>query len=95
MCKKKNIYKSASLLKSVGHPIRIQIIRLLDDYKELTVTELSNYLSIDQPIMSLHLGVLRKHAVIMVRKKGKQSLYSISDTSVKQVVNIIYNTRNF
>ena len=89
-----NIKLSASLLKSIGHPIRIKIILTLADYGEMTVTELTDYLQIDQPIMSLHLAVLRRINVILVRKQGKQSVYSILDNSVKQVVQIIYYTRN-
>ena len=60
----------------------------------MTVTELTEYLQIDQPIMSLHLAVLRKFNVILVTKDGKKSVYSILDNSVYQVVSIIYYTRN-
>ena len=93
MHNKDNIKTSAAILKAIGHPIRVQIILALANNRELTVTDLSNQLSIEQPIMSLHLSILRKHFVISVKKKGKQSLYSIHDNSVKQAVNIIYQTR--
>tara|TARA_B100000427_G_C15417833_1_gene555002 strand:- start:307 stop:600 length:294 start_codon:yes stop_codon:yes gene_type:complete len=86
--------ESAALLKAIGHPIRVQIIRVLSQYSYMTVTELSEFLSIDQPIMSLHLGVLRKHDVIKVKKEGKKSVYSISNISIKQIVNIAYHTTN-
>ena len=85
--------ESAALLKSIGHPIRIKIIRALTHHSSMTVTELSAYLSIDQPIMSLHLGVLRKCNVIKAIKSGKQSFYSISDISTKQIVNIAYHIK--
>ena len=89
-----NIKLSASLLKAIGHPIRVQIILALANHGDMTVTELTEYLQIDQPIMSLHLAVLRKFNVIMVTKDGKKSVYSILDNSVYQVVSIIYYTRN-
>ncbi len=88
-----HIINSASILKSIGHPIRIQIIILLGQYTKMTVTQLSEKLDIEQPVMSLHLGVLRKKNIIQSIKEGKQSIYSINDVSVKQVVNMIYNTR--
>ena len=88
------VFKSAAVFKAIGHPIRIQIVRALSNTQSMTVTELTNVLSIDQPVMSLHLAILRKTQIISVEKKGKNSFYSISDTSLKQVVNIIYNTRN-
>ncbi len=86
------IDQSASLLKSVGHPIRFHIILVLGTQKYMTVTELSELLNVDQPVMSLHLAVLRKKAIIDVKKDGKNSLYSIVDKSIQQIVNIIYNT---
>ena len=92
--KENRITESAALLKAIGHPIRVQIIRTLSDYSYMTVTELSEFLSIDQPIMSLHLGVLRKYDVIKVKKDGKKSVYSISHISTKQIINIAYNTTN-
>ena len=64
------------------------------NHGDMTVTELTEYLQIDQPIMSLHLAVLRKFNVILVTKDGKKSVYSILDNSVYQVVSIIYYTRN-
>lgn len=93
MEKENKIQLTASLLKSIGHPIRIEIMLYLAHYQRATVTEISNDLSVQQPIISLHLSVLRKQKVITVKKEGKKSLYSISDISVKQIVNIIYNTR--
>tara|TARA_Y100000814_G_C12078945_1_gene315828 strand:+ start:222 stop:509 length:288 start_codon:yes stop_codon:yes gene_type:complete len=87
------IINSASILKSIGHPIRIQIIILLGQYTEMTVTQLSEKLNVEQPVMSLHLGVLRKKNIIHSIKKGKKSIYSINDVSVKQIVNMMYNTR--
>ena len=91
---KHHIIESASLLKAIGHPIRVQIIIALSQNTNMTVTELSEDLSIHQPVMSLHLAILRKQNIIKVKKEGKHSTYSIVDISVKQIVNIAYNTRD-
>jgi len=88
-----HIFSSANLLKAIGHPIRVQIIIALGQYSEMTVTQLTNFLSIDQPVMSLHLAILRKKNVIKVQKRGKLAVYSIEDVSVKQIVNIAYHSR--
>ena len=88
-----NLELSSSILKSVGHPIRVKIILALADYTEMTVTELTQFLKIEQPVMSLHLAVLRNTNVIIVRKQGKKSMYSILDSSVLQAVQIIYHSR--
>ena len=89
-----HIIQAAVLLKSLGHPIRVSIIIALSEHSVMTVTQLSNYLDVDQPIMSLHLAVLRKQNTIQVKKEGKQSFYSIEDVCVKQIINLIYYSRN-
>jgi ArsR family transcriptional regulator len=89
----KYIHDSAALLKAVGHPIRLSIILSLQDNHALTVSDLVDLLSIDQPVMSLHLGILRNCNIINAEKLGKQSIYSISNHSIKQIVSVIYNTQ--
>ena len=89
MNSKKNMH-IAALLKSIGHPIRIQIIRVLTNNSSMSVSDLSLSLSIDQPVMSLHLAVLRKYNVIKAVKRGKQSFYYLSDINIQQIVNIAY-----
>ena len=88
-----NLELSSSILKSVGHPIRVKIILALADYTEMTVTAQTQFLKIEQPVMSLHLAVLRNANIIIVRKQGKKSMYSILDSSVLQAVQIIYDSR--
>ena len=89
---KKSIDLSSSILKSLGHPIRISIVLSLSNNSQLTVSELCDRLLVSQPVMSLHLGILREKKIISVKKRGKQSLYSIVNHSVNQIVRVIYNS---
>tara|TARA_B100000427_G_C15359833_1_gene529344 strand:- start:442 stop:729 length:288 start_codon:yes stop_codon:yes gene_type:complete len=91
---KSYIIKAAALLKSIGHPIRVQIMIALSQKASMTVNSLSQQLNIDQPVMSLHLAILRKKSIIKVKRNGKQSEYSISNISVKQIINIACNSYN-
>ncbi len=81
----------ASLLKAIAHPIRIKIVRIIFEHHTLSVSAIHTLLNIDQPIISLHLGLLRKQGIIIVEKKGKHSYYSISNRSIMQVIEIISN----
>ena len=95
MKKDKNyIIKAAALLKSIGHPIRVLIIIALSQTNSMTVNSLSHKLNIEQPVMSLHLAILRKQNIIKVKRNGKQSDYSISNISVRQLINIAYHSSN-
>ena len=81
----------ANLLKAIAHPIRIQIIRLIFEHEILSVSSIHKLLNIEQPVISLHLGILRKQGVIMAEKRGKSSYYFITNRSIVQVIEIIYN----
>ncbi|MBJ04480.1 MAG: transcriptional regulator [Flavobacteriales bacterium] len=82
----------AVLLKSIGHPIRIKIIRLLSHHSYMSVNDISIALSVEQPVMSLHLAVLRKINVIKAEKRGKNAFYSLVNVNIKQIVSIAYYT---
>ena len=83
--------KIASLLKSVAHPIRIKVIRLIFENESLSVRQIHTLLNIDQPVVSLHLGILKKHGVINSKKEGKNSYYYIVNRSIIQIIEIISN----
>lgn len=83
--------KIASLLKSVAHPIRIKVIRLIFENESLSVSQIHTLLNIDQPVVSLHLGILKKHGVINSKKEGKNSYYYIINRSIIQIIEIISN----
>ena len=88
MDKNKNV---AILLKSIAHPIRIKIIRLIFEHEFLSVSAIHTLLDIEQPVISLHLGILRKQGIIRAEKKGKSSYYFIVNRSIVQVIEIISN----
>ena len=83
--------KIASLLKAIAHPIRIKVVRLIFENQSLSVSEIHTHLNIDQPVISLHLGILKKHGVINSKKDGKNSYYYIVNRSVIQIIEIISN----
>jgi len=85
---------TASILKTLGHPIRVGIIMKIHENHILSVTEIQELLNISQPVISLHLGILKKKGIISSSKKGKQSLYFIQKKSIIQVIQILYYDSN-
>ena len=63
--------KIASLLKAVAHPIRIKVIRLIFENQTLSVSEIHTHLNIDQPVISLHLGILKNMELLILKKMEK------------------------
>jgi len=92
--KKNKVLNAASILKSIGHPIRVEIILALSQRLHMNVTELSDFLGIEQPVMSLHLSILRKKKIITSIKEGTRSVYKINNNSIKQIIRIIYYSKS-
>ena len=83
---------AAAKLKVLGHPIRISIIRLLENSPKLSVTEIFNALNIEQAIASHHLNTLKKKRILTSERVGKNTYYSVSHNSLIDVVNNIHLT---
>ena len=81
------LYTAASMMKVLGHPIRISIIELLDDTSKMTVTEIFKALKIEQAIASHHLNTLKNKRILMSERVGKNTYYSVSNPNLISAVN--------
>lgn len=81
--------KTAKLLRVIAHPIRLQILALLDTEDSLTVTAISNSItdSIEQSMLSHHLIKMKDNGVLKSRKVGKFNHYSIVDKKFLSFLN--------
>lgn len=78
-------------LRAVAHPLRIEIIRILYVQKEMTVSEIFEFLNIEQAIASHHLRILRDQDIVEVRRDGKNSIYYLTNDKFYEIVEIITN----
>jgi len=72
------IEKAAELLRAVAHHLRLKIIKLIHDKKEVNVNVIYNTLKIEQSITSQHLKILRGVDVVRTRRDGKKIYYSLN-----------------
>lgn len=72
------IEKAAELLRAVAHHLRLKIIKLIHEKKEVNVNVIYNTLKIEQSITSQHLKILRGVDVVIARRDGKKIFYSIN-----------------
>lgn len=82
---------TAEFLKSLAHPVRISILRLLTP-GERCVCELVSEIDIEQSNLSQHLSVLKKQGIIDSRKEGTKVFYRILHPSVLEVVRAVEKT---
>ena len=76
---------TSDFLKTLAHPARLSILRILKD-GERCVCEIIDGLDIEQSNLSQHLGLMKKQGLLESRKDGQKVLYRIVYPSVLDVV---------
>lgn len=66
------------LFRAFADPIRLRLLGLLGQGKEICVCDLCAVLEEAQPKVSRHLGVLRAAGLVEVRREGKWMFYSLA-----------------
>lgn len=82
-------YDYANLLKAVAHPVRLCLVKNMLD-GEKNVTYFVNCLDASQANISQHLAVLRAADVVSTRKEKNEVFYSIKDSSIRGIVELLY-----
>ncbi len=80
---------AARMLKSVAHPVRIEIINLLVKNKSLSVNEIKNSLKITQSMTSQHLGVLKNVGILECDKQANVCYYSIRNKNILKLLDCV------
>jgi len=83
--KTEQIADLATMLKSISHPFRLQILCLLQD-KEMTVGEIGKAIKTTDANISQHLSILRHQGIIGTRKQANFIYNRIIDNRVTRLI---------
>lgn len=83
------LVSASETLKAIAHPIRISIVGILDNDKELSVTEIYERLKIEQAVASHHLSILKNKNVLEVNRIGKNCFYKLKHPQLSQIISCI------
>ena len=78
------------IFKLIGNQKRLEILLLLEN-RELNVGEMTDMLGLRQANLSQHLTLLRAQHLVEVRKKGRESFYSLADDSIAVAIRTIHD----
>ncbi|HDR6247528.1 TPA: helix-turn-helix transcriptional regulator [Bacillus cereus] len=78
--------RPADILRMLGHPMRLMIVRELIAKGPLNVSELQKLIRVPQSTMSQQLTQLKYFKVVSYERKGNEVYYIISDEKVIRVV---------
>lgn len=79
----------ADAIKALAHPKRLQIIDLLSDGSERTVTELQDDTGLSQSNVSQNLALLRSSGIVQARREGNNVYYSVRDPRILKAVALL------
>lgn len=84
-----NTIYMATMLKVIGHPLRLRIIELLDEEEKLHVNQICELLDVEQSLTSHHLNRLKLNDLVDCARSGKHVLYSLKNQEAGAVVRLL------
>jgi ArsR family transcriptional regulator len=73
-------------LRALGDEVRLSLVRTLASGDEVKVTDLAATLLISQPLVSWHLGALRRSGLVRTRRQGREVYISLDLARYRSIV---------
>ncbi len=83
--------RAAFILKTVAHPVRLQIIRLLEINERLSVNQISQSLGTEQSLTSHHLSNMKLKGVLSSKREGKNVYYTLKEREILKLFACLEN----
>ncbi|WP_084544199.1 ArsR/SmtB family transcription factor [Dehalobacter restrictus] len=77
----------SNVFKTLAHPTRIQIVKLLRE-GEMCVCEILPNLDSEQSNTSQHLALLKNQGIVDSKKDGTKVIYSVKNKEVYQMIEL-------
>ena len=80
-----SIKQAKFIYRAINHNLRRKILELIHSKKKMMVTEIYRELNLEQPVASLHLGILKKARIVNTEREGRNMFYSVNYKRIKQI----------
>ena len=87
---KQKLKEKSEILKAIGHPIRLCLVKRLSEHKELNVTYFTNCMDASQSSISQHLSKLKSMGIIDSRKDGQLVMYFLKSEEVRKIIGVLF-----
>jgi DNA-binding transcriptional ArsR family regulator len=84
-----SVKKAALILRALNHKLRQQLLKLIEEEKKITVTEIYVRLRLEQSVASQHLAILRKAGVVNTQRDGKFIYYIINHKRIAEISHFV------
>ena len=81
------INRVAEILKTIRHPVRLQILEALEDKEPLSVTEIKERIEseTEQSLLSHHLIKMKDRGILKCEKQGMNVMYRLEDRKILKI----------
>ena len=81
--------KVANVLKAIAHPIRLEVLKVLEQEEPLTVSDIRAKvdMEVEQSLLSHHLIKMKDKGIVCSVKKGKYIYYNLCDRHILNIFN--------
>ena len=81
--------KAALVLRALNHKLRQQLLKLIEEEKKITVTEIYVRLRLEQSVASQHLAILRKAGIVNTERDGKFIFYTVNYKRIEEISHFV------
>jgi DNA-binding transcriptional ArsR family regulator len=81
----------AEILKAIAHPVRLQILSIMQQHEPLSVAELMEHTGIEQSLLSHHLIKMKDKGVLSSIRSGRNINYRLVDRNILRLFHCMEN----
>lgn len=81
--------KASLIIRALNHNLRLNIVKMIDEKKKVTVTEIYVKLKIEQSVASQHLAILRRSNIVLAIREGKFIYYALNYERIGDVMEFV------
>lgn len=79
------VKNAAMTLRAINHKLRQQIVKLLEEHKQMNVTDIYVKLRLEQSVASQHLAILRRANIVITERDGKFIHYTLNHARIAAI----------
>ena len=83
--KQRDLDTASEMLRSIAHPLRLSILKFVDEKGVINVNKIYNSLLLEQSITSQHLRIMRTTDMVETKREGKFIYYNLNYDKILKV----------
>lgn len=80
---------ATKIFRAINHPLRLNIVRVIEEHKRLSVTQIYFKLRIEQSVASQHLAILRECGLLSATRDGKNIYYALNPDRLSAIIRTV------